>query len=87
MKMPKMFNKKNGFSLSNPNQLLMGIITVIIAVTFLSSTIGDLINATIDIGNVSNMPLSSLFAAGGAVILLIGAGVIFAYMKVFKVNK
>ena len=78
-----MFNKRGLVSLSNPKAVMYGIITAIVAVTLISSVIGTLINATIDISNVANMPLSSLFAAGGAVVLLLGAAVVFAFIKVF----
>ena len=82
-----MNNKRGIISLSNPKTVMYGIITAIVAVTLISSVIGTLINATVDISNVANMPLSGLFAAGGAVVLLLGAAVVFAFIKVFGGGK
>lgn len=79
--------KKKGFSLSDPKALIVGIIVAVISISLIAGTISTLINDTIAIGTIPNMPLSSLFAAGGAVVLLIGAAVIFAFVKLFLGGK
>ena len=84
----KMMMNKRGFgSLNNPQGLLKSIIVAVIAVLFIAGVIGTLINATILLSTVSNMPFATMFATGGVVILLIGAGVIFLFLKVFNVSK
>ena len=78
---------KKGFALNNPKAIVTGVVVAIVAVSLISATIGTLINATIAIGDTANMPLSGLFAAGGAVVLILGAAVVFAFVKMFLGGK
>ncbi len=75
------------FDLKNPQGILVGIVVAVVAVSMLAAVLPTLIGFTINLSLIADMPLASLFAAGGAVLFLIGAAVVFAYIKLFGAGK
>lgn len=80
-------DKKGTFDMKNPKGIMVAIILAVVSISLLAGLLPSLVGLTINMSLVPSMPLATLFAAGGAVVLLIGAAVVFAFVKLFLGGK
>lgn len=62
-------------------------ILLLVGLSVLVQILPDVIAAIINFSTIANMPFSSFFAANGAALLMLGAGVLFAIFGAIGMKK
>ncbi len=62
--------------LKNPKGMLTGIVLFVVALAFLPVLVPIALVAIVNLSTIANMPFSSFFASGGAVVLAFGAAIV-----------